>query len=252
MAEHLDAALDASMDAALKELAGVVAFPPTPDLRRGVLSHLTEPQRRWWLPSAWPRALALALIATVLVAATAAALAFVLPGLRIIFVPSLPTASVPADGLATRLGLGQRVPLESVDVLVPTVLGEPDEVYSSFSGEVVSLVYAAGDDLVELEQSGIGLLLQEIRGSLDVGQIEKLVIESQAQVTPVEVAGADGFWIEGPPHLVRYLGRSGQDRAEATRLAGDTLVWERDGVLFRIESGLGLEPTLRIAESIGP
>ncbi len=36
-----------------------------------------------------------------------------------------------------------------------------------------------------------------------------------------------------------------------TRLAGDTLVWQRDDVLYRIESGLGLDATRRIAESIG-
>ena len=41
-------------------------------------------------------------------------------------------------------------------------------------------------------------------------------------------------------------------RAEATRLVGDTLVWERDGTLYRIESGLGLVETLRIAETIEP
>jgi hypothetical protein len=35
-----------------------------------------------------------------------------------------------------------------------------------------------------------------------------------------------------------------------TRLVGDTLVWQRGGVLYRIESGLGLAETLRIAESI--
>ena len=55
----------------------------------------------------------------------------------------------------------------------------------------------------------------------------------------------------GPPHLLRYLGPDGDARAEATRLVGDTLVWESGGTLFRIESGLGLVETLRIAESIG-
>jgi hypothetical protein len=36
-----------------------------------------------------------------------------------------------------------------------------------------------------------------------------------------------------------------------TRLAGDTLVWQDGETLYRIESALGLEPSLRLAESIG-
>ena len=72
----------------------------------------------------------LAALAIVLLAAAAVLL---LPGLRITTVPTLPTASVPADPLATRLALGERVPLETVEAAVPSVLGEPDEVYSSAS-----------------------------------------------------------------------------------------------------------------------
>lgn len=242
---------DATLDAALHDLAAEIAYPPTPNLRGPVLARLDQPPWQRWFPSAWPRALVLAAIAAVLLAATAAALAFVLPGLRIIFVPSLPAASVPADGLASRMALGERVTLEAVDVAIPAALGDPDEVYSSHAGEVITLVYAADEELPELADSGIGLLVQEIRGSLDPGQIEKLVIEVEARITPVKVGGSDGFWIEGPPHLVRYVGPSGQERAEETRLAGDTLVWERGGVLYRIESGLGPEETQHIAESIG-
>jgi hypothetical protein len=72
-----------------------------------------------------------------------------------------------------------------------------------------------------------------------------------ASVTALEVDGAPGFWIEGPPHLIRYRGPEGQERTEMTRLVGDTLVWQSGDVLYRVESGLGLERTLRIAESIG-
>ena len=66
------------------------------------------------------------------------------------------------------------------------------------------------------------------------------------------MGGDAGFWIEGLPHLVRYTDPDGRERSQRTRLVGDTLVWERGGVLYRIESGLGLDGTLRIAESIAP
>ena len=41
----------------------------------------------------------------------------------------------------------------------------------------------------------------------------------------------------GPPHLIRYSDPAGRERSERTRLVGDTLVWQRGGVLYRIESG---------------
>ena len=236
------------LDAALRDLAIEIEFPASPDLRGAIAADLGSLPVRSPLRWTIARSLVLAALAIVLLAAAAVLL---IPGLRITTVPTLPTASVPADPLATRLALGERVPLETVEAAVPSLLGEPDEVYSSRAGEVISTVYAARDDLPELEDTGIGLLVQQIRGSLDRERIEKLVVEFGVTVTPVEVAGADGFWIEGPPHLVRYSGPAGEERSEMTRLAGDTLVWQRDDVLYRIESGLGLEATRRIAESIG-
>ncbi len=59
----------------------------------------------------------------------------------------------------------------------PAALGEPDEVYSSRAGEVISLVYASREDLPELGGTGIGLLVQQINGSLERERIEKLVVE---------------------------------------------------------------------------
>ncbi|MEO6579187.1 MAG: hypothetical protein ABIO99_09865 [Candidatus Limnocylindria bacterium] len=238
------------LDAALRDLATELAFPPTPDLREVVSTRLSEPSRRW-LPPAWPRSIALALVALVLVATAAAAAVVILPGLRITFMASAPTPSAPVGALGTRLALGEAVQLDSVAVHVPAALGQPDEVYSSWGGEVVTLVYASGEGLPDLAGTGIGLLVQQINGSLDRERIEKLVVEARVTITPVDVNGAQGFWIEGPPHLIRYRGPSGEERAEMTRLVGDTLVWEAGGTLRRIESGLGLAATRRIAESIG-
>ena len=72
---------------------------------------------------------------------------------------------------------------------------------------------------------------------------------SDAKVS-VTVDGAPGFWISGPPHLVRYLDLTGRERSEMTRLAGDTLVWQAGNALYRMESGVGMVETIRLAESI--
>ena len=239
--------MDDRLDAALLQLAAEIHFPPTPDLRRSVVERAQASAPRRW-PSAWPRAAALALIATLLVAATAAALVLVLPGLRITTVPALPTA----DAVASRLALGEPIPADTVGAGIPQALGPPDEAYVIGDHEVLSLVYLADDELPDLAGSGIGLLVQIIDGALDREMVQKLVAEVGVSVTPVQVGGDAGFWIDGLPHLVRYIDPEGRERSQRTRLVGDTLVWERGGVLYRIESGLGPEGTLRIAESIAP
>jgi hypothetical protein len=243
--------MDNRVDVALRELSAIVEFPPTPELRAAVAARLSDSTRRGRWPWALPRAVALAVAATLVLAAAAAALVLVLPGLRIAIVPSLPSAGVPVQPLAVRLALGTPVAVDAIGAGVPAVLGAPDEAYVLGDHEVLSLVYAADPDLPELGGSGIGLLVQVIDGDLDRERVLKLVGEVGASVTEVRVGSAPGFWVSGPPHLVHYTSPSGIDRSQATRVAGDTLVWERDSVLYRIESGLGLTETLRIAESIG-
>jgi hypothetical protein len=237
------------LDAALRDLAATVEFPPTPDLRAGITDRLAAPAgRRWFAPLR--RAVLLALVGLLVLATAAAALVALVPGLRLTIVPDLPAASVPVDRLGTRLALGRPVPVTDVTSLAPEALGAPDEAYVIGDREIVSLVYAASDQLPELDGTGIGLLVQVIDGALDRPQVDKLVDDVGASVTAVSVGGDSGYWIAGPPHLLRYLGPDGEVRAEATRLVGDTLVWERDGTLIRIESGLGLADTVRVAETM--
>ena len=242
--------MDDRLELELHALAADIAFPPSPDLRGRVADRLLAPPRRWWWPAAGhaPRAVVLALAATLLLAATATALVLVLPGLRITTVPALPSA----DPLAARLALGDPIAPDTVGAGVPVVLGTPDEAYVVGDHEVLSLVYAADAELPEMAGSGVGLLVQVIDGALDRDQVEKLVAETGTSVTPVDVNGDAGFWIDGLSHVVHYTDAAGDDRSQRTRLVDDTLVWEHAGSLYRMESGLGLAGTLRIAESIAP
>lgn len=239
------------LDAALADLAPAVEFPPTPVLRAAVAERLVAPRRRRWL-APLPRALVLAVLGLLLLATAAAALVLAVPGLRLTFVPELPTASVPTDPLGARLALGAAVPVDDVADLAPAALGPPDEAYAIGDRAIVSLVYVASDELPGLDGTGIGMLVQAIDGALEREQVAKLAVETGVSVTHVDVNGAAGYWITGPPHLLRYLGPDGEERSEATRLVGDVLVWERAGTLHRIESGVGLAETLRIAGSIEP
>ena len=238
----------ADLDAAFADLATAVAWPVTPDLVTTVSVALERPVRGRGWATPWPRAVVIAIVATLLLAAAVAAAVLALPGLRLTFVPTLPPAA--QDPLGSRLALGERVAPGDVAVNVPAALGEPDEIYVNASGDVVTLVYAASGDLPEVADTGIGLIVQEIRGELDRERVEKLVVEVGAIVTPATVGGAEGLWVTGPPHVVRYRDANGVERGEMTRLVGDTLVWQAGDVLFRIESGLGMDATIAIGASI--
>jgi len=235
------------LDVALSLLAEDVVFPPTPDLGSSVRRRLVESDMPRATRRPWGRSLALAVGLSVLVAATVVALAWVLPGLRIVPVASVPPA--PSVELGEDLRLGEPVAADDAPFTVDEA-GAATSAYRFRDGTVASLVYAAVDGLPEIDDTGIGLLIQRIEGDLDTAMVEKLVDEVGAVVTPVSVGDADGFWIAGPPHLVRYLAPSGFVRTEMTRLIGDTLVWQRDGVLYRMESGLGLADSLRLAASV--
>ncbi len=129
------------LDAALVDLASAVEFPPTPDLRAP--EKLVETSRRRWLVP-MPRALVLALIALLLLAAAATALVLGVPGLRLTLVPSQPTApgaSRPARGPAG--ARRRRSPSMRSSDLAPHALGLPDEAYVIGDRAITSLVYAA-------------------------------------------------------------------------------------------------------------
>ena len=105
------------------------------------------------------------------------------------------------------------------------------------------------EELPEVEGTGVGLLLTEFPGSTT----DNLVVKELGPGTSVDqviVDGADGFWITGAPHVVTYLDVDGDPQRDPTRLAGNTLLWEVDDVTYRMESALGLERMLALAESL--
>jgi hypothetical protein len=59
-----------------------------------------------------------------------------------------------------------------------------------------------------------------------------------------------GLWIEGAPHVISYEDAAGIRVEEATRLAGNVLMWESDGVTHRLETTVGRQATLSLARSL--
>jgi hypothetical protein len=266
------------LEARLADLGTALAFPVTPDLAAlvGARLHAPDTDRVAIVPPralrrSLPRALLLAAALALLVVGAAFAVRFGLELLSIETGPlptSLPSPGASADpspGSTTSghpgagLGLGLLVDLDEArtlapfPVLVPADLGPPDAVYiggAALRGQV-ALVYAARDDLPASDLlGGAGLLVTQNRGGVDDGLASKLADAKLATVESVEVDGAPGVWISGQPHVFWYFDPSGAAIEDSRRLVGDTLAWERDGILYRIEGAIDLERALAVATSM--
>jgi hypothetical protein len=266
------------LDRALTDLAASLEFPPTPDLAAAVSARLdeapaTRPRprprpRRWSWPAGWRR-LAVAGLAAVLLAAavlvaspgTREAVARRL-GLRGIGVelggPPPPTVTT-TPGARLDLGLGERVSLEEArrrvgfPVLVPGAGGleRPDAVFVSEAdpaGGRVDLVWGARPGLPASAFTDAGLLITQFQGEPTPEFIKK--VAGAGLVEFVEVGGEPGYWFSGEPHFFTYRDAAGNFREEQTRLAGNTLIWQRGALTLRLEGELSKEEAIRIAESM--
>ena len=272
---------EAVLERALTDLGADLAYPPTPRLDVAVRARIaTRPPRRtalWWLLAPMPRALALmavvVLVAGVLLALSAgtrSAVAdlFGLRGVRFFSVESSATpvpastagpepTVIPQATPGARLVPGVPVPLEEAQgrvtfpIRLPSLpeLGTPDAVLVGTPppGGQVSLVYGPRPGVPEAHQTGVGLLITQFRGEFQP-YLEKGLARG-SRVEQVSVAGARGYWIAGEPHTLVYRDPSDAIFESPARLAGNTLLWERDGVTYRLESALGRDQAVRIAES---
>ena len=73
-----------------------------------------------------------------------------------------------------------------------------------------------------------------------------------ADTRRVRINGVPGLLLQGP-HAVFFddRGRGGGTRIQEPRLAKNTLLWERDGLLLRLEADQPADELVRIARSVG-
>ena len=258
MAERFDV-----LESRLRALAAETEFPPTPDVAAAVRSRIAvapvPPKRFRFARRPSRRALAVAIACVV--ALPAAAIAAVpgarhavldwlgLRSVRVRTVPALPPAPPgPGSRPSGRPGadLGRRATLARAraqlpfSVRVPRALGSPPRVFlaSSPPGGRVSLIYRGPPRL----------LVTEFRGSHTRTFLEKTAGPGTT-VERVRVSGAPGAWLAGRPHGFIYADAHGVIREESTRVAGNVLLWERGGVVFRLEGRVSKAAALRIARS---
>jgi hypothetical protein len=157
------------------------------------------------------------------------------------------------------LELGRLVTLDEAQAAVDWTVAQPSldglrapaEIWLDGSGHtaLVSFVWGAGTDRPAVPGSNVGLLLTQFRGSVRGDRLEKTLGPS-SRVVPVIVDRERGFWIEGALHTVSYAVEGdgpGQDRV---RLAGNVLIWTRDGLTLRLETAADKARALEVAASV--
>ena len=253
------------IELALTSLADRLDLPDGPDIATTVRSHLnaypTPEKQEWfttrpsWRPvlSVAASILVLAVALMVFSPATRDAVAdwIGLDGVRITHVPE------PTERVGTDLALGDAITLEEAEARVsfpvraPTLLGPPEEIYASGQKEDarLSFVYRAGTDLPAADGLEVGALFEQFQATIERDVLSKQIFGG-ADVRAVRVEGADGYWLSGGPHQVTYLDPDGIPTQDQQRLAGNTLLWEVDGVVYRLEADIPLARALVIARSL--
>lgn len=243
------------VEALLREAGAAAAWPATPELRAPVLARITAGEP----PSAGTlrrpalrlgRALAVAVLALLLLAGVATALGIRLPGFEILFVDRLPPAGTGLD-LGSPVSLEEALASGAPRVLVPSALPAPGAAFELRDAgmRIVTLAYRAEAGQPVLAGSDLALSVMAVQGEADANLIRKL-LGAGSTLDAVRVDGAPGWWIAGAPHEILVRSPGGSVRVLRSALVGDTLVFARDGTLYRLESALGREATIAIAESM--
>jgi hypothetical protein len=124
--------------------------------------------------------------------------------------------------------------LADFPLTVPSVLGDPDEVYVHRGIDLPAVT------LVWREESGL-LSLTEI----GVQEFANKFVYDEA-VTAVGVDGAPAVWLEGP-HRLQLLGNWQEGEL---LIDSNVLIWAVDGVTYRLEGNLSEAEMIALAESL--
>jgi hypothetical protein len=256
----------AELEQQLTSLGADLGWPQTPDLALAIRSRIAAPLvlRAHWYQSRWALAAAAVLIALGALGAyqpaREAIASWVNVHVLIQRVHVLPTPSpLPPGPLGQRLGLGGRTTLAdaqrklSWQITLPAAIGQPDEVYLQLppsgptQGEV-TLVYSTRPGIPVAGETGVAVLVTEARGSVNEGFFGKM-LGPDTTFEPVTVAGHQGFWIAGAPHVFLFTDANGNVRDETMRLATNTLILDEGGTVVRIEGNLTKAQAITIAPS---
>lgn len=255
-------------EAQIRSIAGEMEYPPTPNIAGSVAARLRAPSRARLAGRTFARSLVLVLVlvASLLVIppVRAAVVEFIQIGIVRIFqaepapLPQeTPATLVPvtATPVLTQTALiplleemaGESTLAEAQQVAVypillpayPPDLGEPDRIFvQDADGPMTILVWI---DPVQPNHVQMSLhFLPE--GSWAVHKFAPVAVQE------TNVSGQDAVWAVGPYPLRLING----DIEISRMVDGHVLIWENDGITYRLEIDATLEEAVRIAESLQP
>lgn len=232
----------------LRALGRTREWPPTPDVAAAIAPRLARAPRRARMalrPALALPALLAVLVASVAIVEPARTAVLDLLGLaggeEVVRVPTTPTAPQPtlAPGRGRALTLTQARAAVAFPVRVPRALGSPPEVRldRSLAGGAVSLIY------------GERAVLTAFRGRT-LPYARKLV-GPRTRVVATTVAGRRALFLTGAPVQWIALDQNGNPQPRTARLVNaHVLLFDRDAVGYRLETGAGLRRALQIARSL--
>ena len=240
------------LERALVGLGRELDVPAAPDVATALRGRL-EPRPQAPVPRMtrrWVLVLAVcavaALLATLAIPDARSALLRILHlgGAQIELVDELPP--VPAEPIELDILLGDRTTLELARRDAGFELRELDEAPDRVSIGDHGTVWFLYGSLRNVRL----LVAQTPRFGIDQDFILKKLVAAGTTVEEIEVDGAPAFLISGEPHAVMLVDETGEFVEETARLARNVLLWEDDGVAYRLEGEFDREQALAIAKSL--
>lgn len=250
----------------LLSLAGELEYPRTPDVAGAAMRRLSKGAgvrgegRSHFLPRrlAWLLAVLLVFCASLMLIppARAAILEFIQIGAVRIFretptSTSLPLSATPGptqslipllEKIAGEMTLSQAQQIVNYPILLPSYprdLGQPDRVFvQEADGKMTILVW------MDPHQP------DQVRMSLHIIPSGSWAIKKMGpqMIQETSVKGQHAIWAIGP-----YMLQLSNGDLEVTRLvAGHVLIWTEGDLTYRLETNLGLDEAIKVAESLQP
>lgn len=145
-----------------------------------------------------------------------------------------PSSAPPPPTAELGLSMARARELVRFTPVVPSALGAPDGIEVSADRRVLSMTWDTANGVVRLDEFD--------------GRFSPVLGKFAHRVTRFELDGHPALWFD-EPHEVAVVGPDGVMRVESARLAGNTLIWERDGTTLRLEGDLERERAVGIART---
>jgi hypothetical protein len=196
-----------------------IEFPQEPDLVPRVRERLERPARRPWLILALAGVAALGALLAIPQTRAAIFDLFRIGGVEVRRVETQPRAPERDPDL------GRRVTFAEANDAVDFPLLAPDEPFDTY-----------------LDRSVTGVMVNERWNGLVLSQWQgEQLAYAQKQLGPgsrtvsLTVNGVPALWITGARHEIVYAGPDGQVVPKSRRLVGNVLLWDRNGITYRLE-----------------